>query len=123
MKKVIIMCFLLLSMSVSTYAEAKDVFLDLHQKGNNQRDHGVHRSPMHLSFEVFYDSETHIVEVCGDEATEAEVFLYNASGDLVNYSSSLNTELTIPTSGIYTIQIESEGWYALGVIEAQKEQN
>ena len=85
----------------------------------NKSESGILRAPMRINIEVFYDTETHIVEVYGDEAMDAEVFIYNASGDLVNYSSSLNTELTIPTSGIYTIQIESEGWYALGVIEAQ----
>lgn len=87
----------------------------------NRADNGNKpiRAPMRINIEVFYDTETHIVEVYGDEAMDAEVFIYNASGDIVDYSSSLNTELTIPASGIYTIQIESEGWYALGVIEAQ----
>lgn len=92
------------------------VKLEYNRKDNSEK---TLRAPMRINIEVLYDSETHIVEVCGDEAMEADVFLYNASGDLVDYSSSLNTELTIPTSGIYTIQIESEGWYAVGVIEAQ----
>ena len=93
--------------------------MDVHRKNDPQKSTGVHRAPMLINIDVYYDTETHIVEVYGDEAMDAEVFIYNASGDLVNYSSSLNTELTIPASGIYTIQIESEGWYALGVIEAQ----
>lgn len=87
----------------------------------NRADNGNKpiRAPMRINIEVFYDSETHLVEVYGDEAMDAEVFIYNASGDIVDYSSSLNTELTIPASDIYTIQVESEGWYAVGVIEAQ----
>lgn len=119
MKKVIIFTALLLGIVLTINAEPRGVFMDVHRKSIPQKNSGVHRSPMHLSFEVFYDTETHIVEVYGDEAMDAEVFIYNASGDIVNYSSSLNTELTIPASGIYTLQIESEGWYAVGVIEAQ----
>lgn len=92
------------------------VKLEYNRKDNSEK---ALRAPMRINIEVFYDTEMHIVEVYGDEAMDAEVFIYNASGDIVNYTSSLNTELTIPASGIYTIQIESEGWYAVGVIDAQ----
>ena len=79
----------------------------------------TNRAPMRLPIEVVYDSDTHKIEVIGDESMEAEVFLYNANGSLENYSSLLNTEFTVLTPGIYIIQIEGEGWYAEGEIEIE----
>ena len=74
---------------------------------------------MRLPIEVVYDSDTHKIEVIGDESMDAEVFLYDANGSLENYSSLLNTEFTVLTPGIYNIQIQGDGWYAEGEIEIE----
>lgn len=61
--------------------------------------------------------DTHKINVVGNESLEAEVFFYNTNGTLEGYSSTLNTDFTVLTSGIYIIQIQGEGWYAEGEIE------
>ena len=119
MKKLIIMAALLLGMAHTVFAEQKGVFMEFHRKSNPDKNLSVNRAPMRLPIEVVYDSDTHKIEVIGDESMEAEVFLYNANGSLENYSSLLNTEFTVLTPGIYIIQIEGEGWYAEGEIEIE----
>lgn len=119
MKKLIIMAALLLGMAHTAFAEQQGVFMQFYRRLNPENTRDVNRAPMRLPIEVVYDSDTHKIEVIGDESMEAEVFLYNANGDLENYSSSLNTEFTVLTPGIYIIQIQSDGWYAEGEIEVE----
>jgi len=61
--------------------------------------------------------DTHKINIVRNESLEAEVFFYNTNGTLEGYSSTLNTDFTVLTSGIYIIQIQGEGWYAEGEIE------
>lgn len=117
--KLIIMAALLLGMAHTAFAEQQGVFMQFHRRINPENTRDVNRAPMRLPIEVVYDSDTHKIEVIGDESMEAEVFLYNANGSLENYSSLLNTEFTVLTPGIYIIQIEGEGWYAEGEIEIE----
>lgn len=117
MKKVIILVGLLLAMAHVAIAKQQGVFLDFYRKSNPGKNVAVHRTPMRLPIQVVYDSDTHNIEVIGNESLEAEVFLYNANGILENYSPSLNTDFTILTPGTYIIQIQSDGWYAEGKIE------
>ena len=119
MKKMIFIAGLLLSMALTAFAEQQGVFMQFHRKINPENSRDVNRAPMRLPIEVVYDSDTHKIEVIGDESMEAEVSLYNANGSLENYSSLLNTEFTVLTPGIYIIQIEGEGWYAEGKIEIE----
>ena len=72
---------------------------------------------MRLPIEVVYYSDTHEIEVIGDESIEAEVFLYNANGTLEDYSATLNTDFSVFTFGTYTILIQGDGWYAKGDVE------
>lgn len=58
---------------------------------NPEKKQSVNRTPMRLPINVVYDSDTHKIEVIGDESMDAEVFLYNSNGSLENYSSSLET--------------------------------
>lgn len=119
MKKAIILAGLLLAMAHTAFAEQRDVFIQFHSKINPQNCRDVNRAPMRLPIEVLYNSDTHKIEVIGDEDMDAEVFLYNSNGSLENYSSSLNTEFTVLTPGIYIIQIQGDGWYAEGEIEVE----
>ena len=73
---------------------------------------------MRLPIEVVYDSDTHKIEVIGNESLIAEIFLYKADETLLDYSSIINTTYTVQTSGTYIIIIQSDKWYAKGEIEA-----
>lgn len=116
-KKVIILVSLLLAVSQMAFAGHRDIFLQFHRKNISGKNTAVNRAPMRLPIEVVYDSDTHEIEVTEDEAIEADVFLYNANGTLEGYSSTLNTDFYVFTSGTYTIQIQGDGWYAEGEIE------
>lgn len=119
MKKLIILAALLLGMAHTAFAEQQGVFMQFHRRINPEKNMSVNRAPIRLPIEVVYDSDTHKIEVIGDESMDAEVFLYNSNGALENSSSSLNTEFTVLTPGIYIIQIQGDGWYAEGEIEVE----
>ncbi|MCC8036802.1 MAG: hypothetical protein Q4D41_05970 [Prevotellaceae bacterium] len=119
MKKLIILATLLLGMAHAAFAEKRGVLMEIHYRSVPGKNMSVNRAPMRLPIEVVYDSDTHRIKVTGNESMDAEVFLYNANGDLENYSSSLNTEFTVLTPGIYIIQIQGDGWYAEGEIEVE----
>ena len=118
MKKAFYLAVLLLVIAQTAFAEQHDIFLELHRRNYPENTQEVNRTPMRLPIEVIYDSEKHIIEVVGNESLEAEVFLYNANGTLEYYSSILNTEIPIMASGTYIIQIQGDGWYAIGENEA-----
>lgn len=119
MKKLIIMAALLLGMAHTAFAEQRSVLIEIHYRSVPGKNMSVNRAPMRLPIEVVYDSDTHKIEVTGNESMDAEVFLYDANGSLENYSSSLNTEFTVLNPGIYNIQIQGNGWYAEGEIEIE----
>lgn len=73
--------------------------------------------PMHLAIDVVYDTETNILEVIADPSLEAEVYLYNAYGMNEDYSETINAQFIITVPGIHEIQIQGDGWYAVGQIE------
>lgn len=117
MKKVIILAELLLVMAHAAFAEQRGVLMEIHNKSIPEKNMSVNRAPMRLPIEVIYDSDTHNIKVIGSNDIEAEVFLYDVTGSLKNYSSTLNTNFTILTPGTYTIQIQADEWYAEGEIE------
>lgn len=119
MKKLIILATLLLGMAHAAFAEKRGVLMEIHYRSVPGKNMSVNRAPMRLPIEVVYDSDTHKIKVTGNESMDAEVFQYNANGDLANYSSSLNTEFTVLTPGIYIIQIQGDGWYAEGEVEME----
>lgn len=67
MKKTIILAGLLLAMAHTAFAEQRGVLMQFHRKINPQNCRDVNRAPMRLPIEVVYDSDTHKIEVIGDE--------------------------------------------------------
>ena len=106
-------------MAHTAFAGQHDVFIKFHRRCSPSTNTSVNRGPISLPIEVVYDSGTHKIEVTGDESLEAEVFLYDSTGSLENYSSSLNAVFTVLTSGTYIIEIQGNGWYAEGEIEVE----
>jgi len=117
LRKAIILVGLLLAIVPAAFAEQRGVFMEFHRKINPGKNMQVNRTPMRLPIEVVYDTDSHKIQVIGDELTDAEVFLYNADGTLVSSSSKLNTDFTGLTSGTYSILIQAREWYAKGEIE------
>ena len=116
MRKTIIFIGLLSMMLLPSFAEQREISIEIHHQTSSKNNKDVNRSLMWLPIEIVYDTETHIISVTGEGAIEGEVFLYNADGSLEDHSSTLNTEFMISTSGTYTILIQGDGWYAEGEI-------
>lgn len=116
-KTILLIGLLLITMVHTAFAEQRGVFMEFHRKINPGKNMQVNRAPMRLPIEVIYDSDTHSIKVIGSNDIEAEVFLYDITGSLENYSSTLNTDFYNLRCGTYTIQIEGKGWYAEGMVE------
>ena len=95
-------------------SSSKPIQLELNQNGNNT-DHDRHRAPMRINIETYYDSENNSINICYDGEAAGEVYLY-LNGDIVDYSSEINTTFQIHTTGMYKIEIHGESWLAEGYL-------
>lgn len=119
MKSRIVIVCAMLALALSALAEERPVFMEFFLKTNPGPQTQVNRVPPKNSIGVFYDSDSHILSINGDEALNAEVYLYNQNGSLVDYSSSINVFFKIPSSGIYRLSINGDGWHAEGYVEIE----
>lgn len=68
----------------------------------------VHRAPMRINVEAWYDAETNSIDISFDGVAEGEVFLYS-NGNIVDYAPEINTSLSVPQiSGQYEIHVIGE---------------
>lgn len=95
-------------------SSSKPIVLDISQNGNHS-DHPVHRVPMHLNIEAYYEAETNSINICYDGEAAGEVYLY-LNGDIVDYSSEINTTFQLHTAGMYKIEIHGGSWLAEGYL-------
>lgn len=114
MKKFIFFTIILCS-AFSLIAEKKTIKVDPIPKKDTGKT--IHRTPMYLPIDVIFDTETMTVEVSCTSDLEGEVFIYNASEELEDYSPCLNSILSVSNSDYHTILIEGDGWSATGIIE------
>ena len=120
MKRLLILLELLCAMTQATFAKKEGVFMEYNRKSIPEKNTSVNRIPMSQPIEVTYDTDIHKIEVKGSETMEAEVFLYDINGNLINSSSSLNTNFEITASGTYIIEIHGYEWDAEGVFEVDE---
>lgn len=116
MKKILIVLSLFAA-TFSVMAETQQAFINIHRKKDTDGPK-VHRTPMRIPIEVWYDTVSGTVEVSCSAEIDAQVILYDATGNIVGFSQFVNTELNLSGSGTYTIFIESDEWYAEGTIDA-----
>lgn len=118
MKKFLLIIGVLISISLQMVASKSSVYMDIYKRGRSDKSTTVRRSPIQLPIEVFYDSETHQIEVTGDDEVSAQVFVCDESGNTLDYSPCINTVLDVPSTydGLIIIRIEGEDWIATGKI-------
>ena len=104
--------------SFQSYAERSEIYMDFYKSGHANKSTTVHRSPMRIPIDVYYDDELRQIEISGDERVEVQIFLCDINGNTLDYSHCINTVLDIPYSysGIIILRIESEEWIATGRI-------
>lgn len=118
MKKYLLFIGVIISMVIQASASKNDVYMTIYRKGHVEKNTTVHRSPMLLPIDVFYDNEAHQIEVAGDEELAAKVFLCDENGNTLDYSPCINAVLYVPSNhkGLLIIRIEGEDWIATGKI-------
>lgn len=117
--KNLLLSFLLVLISVfSSLAETERVPVRF-GKDSGSTDKQWHRVPVNVDVEVEYDTDTQTISVIGDESIEAEVFLYDENGMLVDYSPEVNVVFTVTMPGDYTISIVGEDWSGEGIITVE----
>lgn len=92
MKKVFLSIVLIFSMALTVKAEREVVFMRYYKYSDTETNNEVNRSLICIPVYVFYNSETGYVDIISeDESLNGEVYLYNLTGDIEEYSSSINT--------------------------------
>lgn len=76
----------------------------------------VHRAPMCINIEVYYDEEDCTLEICYEGETIGETYLY-LNNNLIGYDSEINTSFQILTPGFYKIEIIGDCWIATGYLQ------
>ena len=118
MKKFLLIIGVLISISIQAFAAKYGVCMEYHQLGQGTQSTTVRRSPLRLPADVFYNNETHQVEVMSSDELSAQVFLCDENGNTLDYSPCINAVMDIPSnySGLIIIRIEGEDWIATGKI-------
>lgn len=118
MKKFLLLIGALISFAIQVSATSESVSLTVNGKDNLGKGTKVRRTPTHLPLDVFYCNETRQVEVSCVEEVEAQVFLYDENGNVLDCSPYINVMLNVSCDyrGIITIFIDSEYWVATGEI-------
>ena len=118
MKKYLLLIGALICIAFQISASKTSVIMSNYKKGNVDKSTTVRRSPMQLPIEVLYDNESLQIEISCNDDLDAQVYLCDENGNILDYSTCLNTVLNVPDnySGVLIIRIESEDWIATGEI-------
>ena len=118
MKKYLLLIGVIISLGNQAFAEKYGVCMEYHQLGQGTQSTTVRRSPSRLPVDVFYNNETHQIEVTSSDEVSAQVFLCDKNGNTLDYSPCINAVLDVPHNynGIIIIRIDSANWIATGKI-------
>ena len=119
MKKLLSLLVVLIIIGCLQANAAKSgVYMDFYKYGHEGKNTTVHRSPMRIPIDVYYDDELRQIEISGSADIDVQIFLCDINGNTLDYSYCMNTVLNIPYgfSGIIILRIESEEWIATGKI-------
>lgn len=99
-------------MMTSATGERKRVQLNYHQTNSIDEQSDEHRDPTQIPIIIFIDDENCIMEIlCDNDNVQAEVFIYDEFGNIMEYFPYLNVITYLPSSP-YSIIIKGDGWYA-----------
>ena len=99
-----VVLFTIVSHRVS--ASESGIYLDFYKNGHISNSTSVHRSPMQIPVEAYYDDDFRQIRVVGNGLLEGRVFLRDEYGNTIAYSPVVNTTLDIPNDYSGTLIIE-----------------
>ena len=91
--------------------------IQTHQRKDKNQNTDRPRAPMQIPVTVSFDDETLLVEVSTPSDLEGHVFLYDAQGNVEDFSPEINTTLQVASPGIHTVVIQGATWTAEGEFE------
>lgn len=91
---------------LQTYAAKSGVYMDFYKYGHEDKNTTVHRFPMRIPINVYYDNELRQIEISGSVDIDVQIFLCDENGNIIAYSSIPNTNGT--KSASRKIQITDE---------------
>ena len=112
MKKFLLLFIAALFFTGSMNAEKKELSLKFRSKGTSGAKGHIERAPIRLPIDVYYDYDTGIIEVAGDDTLEADVTLCDETGAALDYSPVINATFTVEGLNPAYVLIEGENWYA-----------
>lgn len=115
MKKSVFILLLMWSFALAVQAEKTPIVLSHTTADTSKFDMDKDRYVGVI--DVVFDSDSNTLEVTGDSDIEAELYVYDSAKNVVNYSSSINSTLSLTGHGTYTLYIAGDGWYAEGQIK------
>lgn len=119
MKKYILLIGAIVSIGIQAFAAKYGVYMEYHKLGQGTQSTTVRRTPVQTPVDVFYNEETHQIEVvCESEALTAQVYLCDENGNTLAYSPCINSVLDIPASysGLLLIRIVGDDWYGQATV-------
>lgn len=121
MKKILSLILVMIAFHLQSVAQespgrSSTVRIELETQQKNNSNHPVHRAPIRVNIEAYYNEENGTLEICYDGEATGEAFLY-LNDNIVGYSSEINCSFQISASGLYRIEIISETWIANGYIQ------
>ena len=117
MIKKLILLSAMLFLSKPIFAEEKFIPIEIHKEKDNSGNKQWERSPMNIPIVIIYDTNSHIVLVEGYDNIEATVFLYDEFGNILDSSSTINTEFMLHDGCVYSIVIQGCGWEGEAIIK------
>lgn len=121
MKKIITLFLLMIAIALPSIAQqssghTSDRPISLEVRQTKAPSGRVHRAPMRINIEAYYNEADGTLEICYDGEAVGEVYLY-LNDTIVGYDSEINTSFPISSSDLYKIEIISETWVATGYIQ------
>lgn len=119
MKKILFLAILAMAFAIQCFAEEKkeqkkepeSISMEFHSLKIPDK---VHRAPMHIDIEAYYNADSNSIVVCGSASAEVNLYL---DGCLIDHNDEINTSFMLPeTSGTYMIEVLGGSWTATGYL-------
>ena len=100
----------------STSNDSSNIRVGLEVRQTQEKATKVHRAPLRISIEVYYNEQNGSMDIYYDGEALGETFLY-LNDNIIDYNSEINTSFLISEPGLYRIEIVGETWIAQGYIQ------
>ena len=121
MKQIYLMLIVLVTTVLPGFAEGSSngtsipIIMEKHPK-DHLSGPPVHRLPDNLEVTAFYDPGTGCINIETNSESEGVVYLHR-NNVVIGYSHEINTSFPVSASGLYKIEIVTEGWLAVGYLQ------